>query len=240
MGFLCSVPVSLWVRSQALGGSLWYHKIKSNYLSWLRRCGALNAFFTLDIWLGAHFLSSSLPAWKPPLRAPPTCNYVAARHTHTGTHTDTQLHTQLHTGTAGWRALNSWHTIFNTKYMYGIYTYIVAIVSDVVSIYIYIYISVLFGLGARKCIFNDIFSWHVTSLAAAAAAPHESFARTANFHFSFLFSFVFWLSSSFDFSANFYLYSIKCKWFTRATHCANLSAVNTDTRVQQAQIQMYL
>lgn len=111
--------------------------IKSNYLSWLRRCGALNAFFTLDIWLGAHFLSSSLPAWKPPPRAPPTCNYVAARHTHTGTHTDTQLQTQLHTGTAGWRALNSWHTIFNTKYMYAIYTYIVAIVSDVVSIYIY-------------------------------------------------------------------------------------------------------
>lgn len=93
--------------------------------------------------------------------------------------------------------------------MYGIYTYIVAIVSAVVSIYIYI--SVLFGLGARKCIFNDIFSWHVTSLAAAAAAPHESFARTANFHFSFLFS-LFWLSSaSFDFSAYFQLLFIQHK-----------------------------
>lgn len=29
--------------------------IKSNYLTAMRRRGALNAFFTLDIWLGAHF-----------------------------------------------------------------------------------------------------------------------------------------------------------------------------------------
>lgn len=92
--------------------------------------------------------------------------------------------------------------------VYLLHTYIVAIVSDE---YLYIYISVLFGLGARKCIFNDIFSWHVTSL-AAAAAPHESFARTANFHFSFLFSFLFWLSSaSFDFSAYFQLLFIQHK-----------------------------
>lgn len=154
--------------------------IKSNYLSKLRRRGALNAFFTLDIWLGAHFcrLRRRLRCCRCGsllfvLQLATTLRLSLRRATKCCTHTQKQAHRL-----AG--VLLILRTLYLTpKCIYT--TYIVAIVSDV-----YIVFLCCLVLG-RKCIFNDIFSWHVTSL-SAVAAPHESFARTrelANFHFSF-------------------------------------------------------